>query len=206
MNLWQKASELFSISSHHTKNSNQFRILGHDSTARDIYCKSNEKIERMSGLMGKYFAKLQIIPQSIIFFLRANLNYYIFDLGEDSFELPVQAVYVNQTYFLFKRSWKIENFFISRLPFNWKTPLGYSIAFTIEGIVICGQVFSFVPLLSFFIGTCWLMLAFARDLTNQLTHLKYHGQTSRSHGQLKIKFNEILQMYSEARQLSISLL
>lgn len=94
MNLWQKASELFSISSHHTKNSDQFRILGHDSTARDIYCKSNEKIERMSGLMGKYFAKLQIIPQSIIFFLRANLNYYIFNLGEDSFELPVQAVYV----------------------------------------------------------------------------------------------------------------
>lgn len=89
-----------------------------------------------------------------------------------------------------------------RFPFNWKTPLGYLIAFLIEYVAMCAEVCTFIPLLSFFIGTCWVVAAFAKDLTDQLTHLNYHGQTNQSHAELKGNFNKILQLYSDARQLS----
>lgn len=71
-----------------------FQIVGYASSARETYSTLNEKTERMSKLIGSYFVKLQIIPQATILFFRAILNYYVFDLGEDSFELPLQVVYV----------------------------------------------------------------------------------------------------------------
>lgn len=72
----------------------EFSILGYNSTARDIYTTLNEKIERVSKLIGSHFVILQIISVAILTFFRAALNYYILDLGEDSFELPALLVCV----------------------------------------------------------------------------------------------------------------
>lgn len=67
---------------------------------------------------------------------------------------------------------------------------------------MCGEMYSFVPLLSFYVAVYWLMIDFAKDITDQLTHLNFHGQTNQSHANLKANFNEVLKLYSDARQLS----
>lgn len=59
-----------------------------------MYSKLNDRIERMSKSIEFYFLKLQIIPQAAVLVIRTALNYYKYDLGEDSFDLPVQAVCV----------------------------------------------------------------------------------------------------------------
>lgn len=71
-----------------------FIILGHETISSDLYSKLNEKIERMTKLIDFFFFKLQIFPQAAIFLLRTVIHYYVFDMGESSFDLPLQVVYV----------------------------------------------------------------------------------------------------------------
>lgn len=80
--------------------------------------------------------------------------------------------------------------------------MGYLIAFCIEYAGMCAEVCALTPLLGFFIGMCWIVIALARDLTDQLTHLSYHGHSDQKLTKLKANFNQILQLYSDARQLS----
>lgn len=48
----------------------------------------------MSKLIDLIFFKMQIFPPAIILFSRSAFNYFILDLGEDAFELPLQAMCV----------------------------------------------------------------------------------------------------------------
>lgn len=92
------------------------------------------------------------------------------------------------------------------LPFNAKTPFGYLIALAAETATTFVTVFSFVPIISFFVGSAWLAITFIEEITNDLTELnlitKASHQNNNNNNELKERFCYIIRFYSDTKQLS----
>lgn len=93
-----------------------------------------------------------------------------------------------------------------RFPFDWTTPFGYSMAWSIEGISAISTVLMGAPPLCFLIGACTLLSAFAKDITNDLVNFSAITIASKHSIQaLTIRFSNILQMYADIKQLSYNM-
>lgn len=93
-------------------------------------------------------------------------------------------------------------FFNSSLPFNWNTKLGYVIALVIEAIdastiSLCG-----VPVICFFVGSCWLLKVIIEDITNDLSKLSAITVSTENHIKVEMLFCTFVQSFSKAEQLS----
>lgn len=67
-------------------------------------------------------------------------------------------------------------------------------------------IFAAVPTISFYIGSCWLFIAFAKDIKNDLDQLHIAGNSKRSHMKVMERFCNNVQAYSNAKELSDKLL
>lgn len=157
----------------------------------------------------KFLAIVEI--QSVVsmtgpFFLYTFINYYILDVGEKSFLLPLPATLVSWT---LKKKWKRINstkeplftyFFNYRWPFNWKTPLGYFIAWFLQVVGVSVSHFTATVLFNFFLGSCWLFFAMAEDITKDL--VAFNNDVKRNDNpEERIKlFCDIVQLYSDAKK------
>lgn len=88
----------------------------------------------------------------------------------------------------------------SRFPFNWKTPLGYLIAFSIVSIgaffTICCEVY----VICFIVESTWLFSFFVQDIANDLPNL--NAVADRSHAnerQLRQCFGKIARCHSDVK-------
>lgn len=107
-------------------------------------------------------------------------------------------------YFLCWKTQSIATFDCWRLPFNWRTPFGYLIALCIECMAVFSIILTTIPLVCFFIGSCWLCIAFAKDITNDLSLWNLGGLTSnQSHLKCKMKLCRIVEIHSDVKQLSV---
>lgn len=81
----------------------------------------------------------------------------------------------------------------NRLPFNWKTPLGYSIALSLQAIgTYCSSVCG-VPTVCSMIGCCWLLATFVEDMTNDLANFETNDMFEAS-----LHRNEIVEHFKNA--------
>lgn len=63
----------------------------------------------------------------------------------------------------------LNNFLVDfRLPFYWRSHLGFLILLAIESFVLSSIGFTCVPLVSFTAGSCWLINSLVKDITNDL--------------------------------------
>lgn len=92
-----------------------------------------------------------------------------------------------------------------RLPFDWHTPFGYFVAAFIQIIAaICTNVF-LIGVACPFLGACWLIISFSKDITNDLAHLKVRKLSNEKHREkLKQDFCRVFKLHSDAMQLSVS--
>lgn len=60
--------------------------------SRAMYSKLNEKIERMSNLVYLLIIKLTVPGVIIPGLLITIVNYFVYDLGDDSYFLPILVV------------------------------------------------------------------------------------------------------------------
>lgn len=92
----------------------------------------------------------------------------------------------------------------NRLPFDWHTPSGYLIAFLAQTIESFFTVYSACPILCIVVGSCWLFIAFVRELTSELPTLNAAIKSSdeRRHLHVKKQLCEIIELYSDVKQLS----
>lgn len=139
----------------------------------------NAKIEWISKQIYLFFMKSQIICFPFFSLLQTAINYFTYDLGDDSYYTP----------------------YFTAWPFNWRTPIGYLVVLAIELLCdLCARAW-FVPTVCFFIGLCWLSVAFAKDITIDLNFLNIGGKSNRSQVKLIKRFCGIVQLYADARQL-----
>lgn len=89
--------------------------------------------------------------------------------------------------------------FILRFPFNWKNPIGYLAAFSVQyfGLLIVAGIG--VYFLVFLSGSCWLMISMAHDLKYDLNAI---AGVAKSRSKMNNEFSKFVEFHSDIKQLS----
>lgn len=92
------------------------------------------------------------------------------------------------------------------LPMTSNPPFGYLIVWLFEtGSVFC-TFYNLVPLICLTIGCCWFIIAFMKDIMIEMTKLNRAFKLARHNTwELKVRFCNIIELYSEVKQLSKNL-
>lgn len=93
-------------------------------------------------------------------------------------------------------------FFYIRLPFNWKTPLGFFAALTIQAFASYFTLLSTASILCFLVGLCLLLIGFVEDLTSNLNALSATEIPNKTHEKLTEDFHNAMRLYSQVKELS----
>lgn len=83
-----------------------------------------------------------------------------------------------------------------RLPFNWRTPVGYMVALLGQWAAAVCTLFGGTTAISFLVGSCWLFITILDDITNDLNKLNGRNRKKLQH------FREIIVCYADVKQLS----
>lgn len=57
---------------------------------------------------------------------------------------------------------------IKKLPVDVKTPSGYMLAIFNEIVTDTIAMFTYIPLISFMFGSCWVLITFVEDITKDI--------------------------------------
>lgn len=200
-------------------------------TQKFVYIKLNEKIEQMSkwvhmGVIYISFGGVAIPP-----ILATLINYFINDMGNESYEY-VELMYVEWQSKYFekdsvqqKKTFSNANFWLNLhflkiltqkcriLSFNfvfWRLPIdrnsffGYMIFVIFQSIGYFCTTYTNVPTIGLYVGACWLFIDFVKDVTaNVLNQIVGIGKSKKAKSQMKIHFYRMVQIYTDVKQLSV---
>ncbi|XP_031633866.1 uncharacterized protein LOC116347428 isoform X2 [Contarinia nasturtii] len=112
-----------------------------------------DQINKTSKLMPKYIAifLFRIAPIAYVLPIVVNsyYKYYNFNYSSESFQL----------------------FYPTALPFNWKTPIGYTFAVAFQLLTFLGVLELFLAFIAIYIGICQYAMAFADDIEENIQDL-----------------------------------
>lgn len=174
----------------------------------------NEQIEWISKLV--YFVQVKLTVGAVVFpaMLITLVNYFVFNKNDQSYFLPIPIMYVqNEMYLIFiKPSGDGKIIFLvvvfRRLPFNWRTPLGYLMATTFEFVSLFGIVPNIAPSACFAIGASVWVNSFVNDIAqdvNDMNAMHNHLKQQRDFNAMNRRFIAIIQDFSDAKEFSVSL-
>lgn len=177
-----------------------FAFLGSQSssTSKAMYSNLNDKIELISKWSYIFMIKIIVVGFSVGTLASCYANYYIFDLKEDSFILPVFLMWVmamSQS----KAPSKIP-YFSCRSPLDCETPLGYLITFLSVVGTYYFVLLNFYQMLGFFGGSCGLIINFVRDISNESEFLNIGGRSNENDKNVRLK--QLIQQHSDLKRLS----
>lgn len=92
-------------------------------------------------------------------------------------------------------------FYCLRFPFDWKTPVGYCLAFVIECAAAFSVCSSLIPMICFHAGSCWLFVSFVND-TIIILSLFNLNVSNENHDRVKERFFNIIKLQSVLKELS----
>lgn len=180
-----------------------------DRNSKTIFLELQEKLDRIARIIHFALTKMTLTAIVISDPVVSAVNYFILDMGEESFILTEPFLYVWQLFFVFcnKICPQSNNFTILvahdvRLPWNLKRPLGYIIALFME---ISGEfcaVFVITALLCFLIGSLYLLKTIIIDITNDLPKLHVKKRPNQNFNNIAKHFKKIVHDFSNAKQLS----
>lgn len=168
----------------------------------------NEKIERISKLIYFLVVKLTTLGVLLPALFITLINYFIYDLKDDSYYLSFPIAYVGSSIHIFvglpfEFSTSFYPRFV-RVPFDWKTPFGYlivSIGVAVSMFVILSV---FVPLLCFTIGSTLTAIFLTDDIVNNLIIFNNFTKKSTEHlEETKQHLCNIIQDFSQTKQFSL---
>ena len=88
------------------------------------------------------------------------------------------------------------------LPFDWKTPFGYLVAWSLEFPANSAVYLAVIPFFSLIFVSTWFFIGTADDMTQELTGFNNDIKTSngRDHEKMVRHFCRIVQHYTDAKQ------
>lgn len=141
-----------------------------------------EKIERMSKLIDlitKLACSSAILsPLSII-----SVNYFVYDLGVESF--------------------RFEGTFW--LPFDANTPSGFCVASIFECASIYATACFVRPVICLFIGTCWSVESFLKDIGRDISHLRKRKIANLNKQKITERFCNFVRCHIDVEELSVDI-
>lgn len=89
------------------------------------------------------------------------------------------------------------------MPFNWKTPVGYAVAYLMQFttwmylLILCSCIMSFLA------GICWLLITFVKDINIELNNINKLAKLKSNHIKLTGKLRDFVQFHCTVKELSI---
>lgn len=170
------------------------------------YSELIENIEKMSELLHFALTRVTFIGLYTSALAITAINYFIFDLEEESYYLPFPLMYALiwiQSYVnLLKKIFDKFVILCCRLPFTWKAPLGYSIAILGSSAATFASVFCCSPTVCFAIASCWLIFTFIEDIESDLSGLNTSKIRKINSQTLKKRFCKIVRQFCKIEELS----
>lgn len=104
-------------------------------------------------------------------------------------------------------SYLIALLFNERLPFDWRTPFGYLLAYSSQAAGVFCICYNGTPAVGFMIGSSLLFISFIEDLTTEFQSMSASGPSSNQNGtEVKKNFCNIIQLYSDVKQYDLPLI
>lgn len=144
------------------------------------------------------------------------VNYYVLDLADESFYLNYPTVYVNMTLINLMTHSFVSNTgnelkFISKkklishlrmLPFDWKTPLGYFVAWFGQTIACGCIILADIPYFTLIFASSWIFIVFTGDLRQELATFNNDIITFDGHCDAESvrRFCNLVQFYTDAKR------
>lgn len=171
----------------------------------------SEKIERTSKIL-YFLTQITYVGTNIPASLITLFSYFVLDLKK-RIVFPAISNYVRLTnarmkLYLPKLISKVMLMIktisvFSRLPFDWKTPFGYFLAsIFFAGAIYC-LLFGIIPVVCLFVGSCWLFISFAKDMTNEISKLNASAK-AKDYCELKRRFSKLIEMHVDVKKFSES--
>lgn len=172
--------------------------------AISIYVALNQQMEFIFEILYFLCVNLTANGVTLLQISITIINYFAFDLKEQSYYLnfPVMLVLIN--------SWtncSVEivtvsiRYFCWRLPFNWRTPIGYAIAVFLQYAATITMLFCTSAVISFWLGSCWLFMEMVKDITNDLAHFNGDASANWNGPTMNMHFVNTIKLYLDAKQL-----
>lgn len=92
-------------------------------------------------------------------------------------------------------------FIFVRLPFEWRTPFGYLIAYFIQFPCAYFQMLVAACSLNILIGSCRILMSFVKDIENDLYSFNKNTETKLNRAELKVQLNEFIEFHVKIKQL-----
>lgn len=94
------------------------------------------------------------------------------------------------------------------MPFSWQNPPGFILTMIFEAIVDLISIATYVPLVTYFIGSCWLFICILNDSptlsSGNGTSTIANTSDAADDTELKEDFCKMVQFYSDVKELSRS--
>lgn len=173
----------------------------------------NEMVEKMATFFHFALVKLTLPCVLLPNFIMSYFSYFTTDLGADAFILPL-PVWLVWKWWFFKEetllSIKLENFLKQlfhlfsrhRQPFDWRSPFGFFIAFSIQSASSYCITISAVCHMNILIGSCVLLLTITKDLKNEFKSTAELNETKMNRTELYKKMSNLIEFHTDTIELS----
>lgn len=163
-----------------------------------MYEKTNQVVEnwckRIIALFEKIILPLLILPIAML----SYCTYFTTDLGAASFLLPFPVWWgCWQQLFLFT----LTNWTEFRVPFDWKNPIGYFIAFILQAVCAALLIDDASFCMSFTISTFLFGITVAKDVKRNLKKINKSAKTKEHRSLIMGQLTELLDLFSSLKQL-----
>lgn len=159
-----------------------------------------ERIE----LLNKLFCSAILISIAILYSTPMPytiVRYHFLDMGSDSFYLFTICWFVyctsNQLYQIY-HSTLIER----RYPFDWKTPVGYLVAWLAQHVSVLSMGFVNIQFPNLVIGSCWFFMFVAKDIADDVSafNLVVKIRSNENRTKLTKRFFDIVRIHLDAKR------
>lgn len=90
---------------------------------------------------------------------------------------------------------------LPRMPFSWNTPIGYFVTWFSQALGCTVAALVAIPYFCFFVGSCWLFIFIAEDITKDLVDFNSSAKNPKTNRMKLLKqFNDVIQLYSDGKE------
>lgn len=92
--------------------------------------------------------------------------------------------------------------FLTRFPFNWKNPIGFTFAISIQYVINITTLIIGKCIGVFLFGTCVVLMLLTNDIKRGLQSINKNAGLKKQRFRIQKQLHELIQFHSSTRQLS----
>lgn len=89
----------------------------------------------------------------------------------------------------------------SRMPFDWKTPIGYLVTCAIQSLTVFYMSVNGCCTMIFMVGVCFILVLIVEDTAKEVTaHTNFGDEEQKNFAELNRKISKIFQFYCDSKE------